>query len=91
MIYYDTMHMNDERIDKIYRFLFEYQKPEIKHRTYIEVKTLFETLDLPAMYFLFSLISEKLPHRAQLFFMGEDFLGKRDAVLEVMQSKVEQL
>ncbi len=42
-------------------------------------------LDLAAHYFLFSLIEEQLPRRAKLFFVAEDYQGKKDMIVEVMQ------
>ena len=42
-------------------------------------------LDLAANYYLFSLIEERLPRRAKLFFVAEDYQGKKDIIIEVMQ------
>jgi len=78
-------HKKLKQIDCILRFLFEYQPVEQKQQIYRSVYTLFMQLDLAAHYFLFSLIEEQLPRRAKLFFVAEDYQGKKDMIVEVMQ------
>ncbi|MGV2947851.1 hypothetical protein [Acinetobacter sp. AGC35] len=85
MYRYPTEDIFDEQIDCILRFLFEYQPVEQKQQLYGSVYTLFMQLDLAAHYFLFSLIEEQLPRRAKLFFVAEDYQGKKDMIVEVMQ------
>ncbi|WP_407306124.1 hypothetical protein [Acinetobacter sp.] len=85
MYRYRTEDTFDEQIDFILRFLFEYQPVEQKRQLYIPVYTLFMQLDLAAHYFLFSLIEERLPRRAKLFFVAEDYQGKKEMIVEVMQ------
>jgi len=43
-------------------------------------------LDLASTYLLFTLIKEKLPKRAKLFFAGESFDGKEEMIYEVIQT-----
>lgn len=64
--------------------------PNKKQQLYIPVSTLFMQLDLASHYFLFSLIEERLPRRAKLLFVAEDYQGKKDTILEVMQHWLEQ-
>ncbi|MDM1345081.1 hypothetical protein HXZ95_12700 [Acinetobacter pseudolwoffii] len=85
MYRYSTEDIFDEQIDCILRFLFEYQSAEQKQQRYIPVYNLFMQLDLAANYYLFSLIEERLPRRAKLFFVAEDYQGKKDIIIEVMQ------
>lgn len=49
---------HDQQLDAILRFLFEYQPQSEKQFAYQPVKTLFEQLELSAMYQLFALIHE---------------------------------
>ncbi|MDM1281692.1 hypothetical protein HXZ64_12100 [Acinetobacter indicus] len=76
---------HDQQLDAILRFLFEYQPQSEKLFAYQPVKTLFEQLELSAMYQLFALIHEQLPRKARLLFAAEDYRGKQALVLEVMQ------
>lgn len=70
------------------QFLFEYAPAELKQKRYPQVLQSFQQLDLSAHYFLFALIQERLPKRAKLLFLGEDYLGKKMLILEVMQHMV---
>lgn len=90
MYQYRTEDNFDQEMDCILRFLFEYQSAEQKQQLYIPVSTLFMQLDLVSHYFLFSLIEERLPRRAKLLFVAEDYQGKKDTILEVMQYWLEQ-
>ncbi len=85
MYRYRTEDTFDEPIACILRFLFVYQPVEQKQQLYIPAYTLFMQLDLAAHYFLFSLIGEQLPRRAKLFFVAEDYQGKKEMIVEIMQ------
>ncbi|KAB0624548.1 hypothetical protein F7P75_13030 [Acinetobacter gandensis] len=84
MSYYDTQN-KDEQIDEILRFLFEYQPMQMKQQLFAQTKQQFDALDIAAKYQLFALVREQLPKRAKLFFSAEDFIGKQQAILDVMQ------
>ncbi len=84
-MYYDTESWQDQKVDDVFRFLFEYAPIEIKRKTYPYIEQSFQQLDLSARYFLFALIQERLPKRAKLLFVAEDYQGKQALVLEVMQ------
>ena len=83
-MYYDTQAWQDEKIDEILRFLFEYTAPSIKQLNYQHTLYTFQQLDMSSLYLLFSLVQEYLPKRAKLLFMAEDYQGKQDMLLEVM-------
>lgn len=85
---YDTQHWQDQYIDEVFRFLFEYAPPEMKFKRYQHIAQIFQQLDLSAQYFLFTLIQERLPQRAKYLFLAEDYQGKQQVVLEVMQQLV---
>ncbi|QIO06364.1 hypothetical protein [Acinetobacter shaoyimingii] len=74
----------DHSIDQIMVYLFKYQCSTIKAQLYAETLERFNALDMAANYFLFDLIEERLPHRAKMFFAGENYRGKRETILEVM-------
>ena len=82
MLYYDTDNQ-DQRIDFILRFLFDYQPNHIKASQYKEVIEALEGLEIAAMYQLFALIKEQLPFKAKLYFAAEDYEGKKMMILEV--------
>lgn len=84
MSYYDTQNKN-EQIDGILRFLFEYQPMQMKQQLFAQTKQQFDALDIAAKYQLFALVREQLPKRAKLFFSAEDFIGKQQVILDVMQ------
>ncbi|WP_288688622.1 hypothetical protein [uncultured Acinetobacter sp.] len=84
MSYYDTQN-KDEQIDEILRFLFEYQPMQMKQQLFAQTKQQFDALDIAAKYQLFALVREQLPKRAKLFFSAEDFIGKQQVILDVMQ------
>jgi len=84
MSYYDTQN-KDEQIDGILRFLFEYQPMQMKQQLFAQTKQQFDALDIAAKYQLFALVREQLPKRAKLFFSAEDFIGKQQVILDVMQ------
>ena len=84
MAFYDTENQ-DLAIDRILRFLFDYQPAYIKAQQYIDVIALLDHLELAAMYQLFALIKEQLPFRAKICFAAEDYQGKKMMILEVMQ------
>ena len=85
-MYYQTQNNDDEKIDAVLRYLFQYEKPELKQAQYVAIVAIFEKIDIAAMYFLFSLICERLPQRAKMLFSGEDYRGKKQVILEVMQN-----
>ena len=85
MYHYQTQNIYDEEIDFILRFLFEYAPIQQKRLLIGRAIYQFEQLDLAAQYLLFSLVKERLPHRAKLLFAAEDYLGKKHTILEVMQ------
>lgn len=87
MSYYDTQN-NDEQIDGILRFLFEYQPMQKKQQLFAQTKQQLDALDIAAKYQLFALVREQLPKRAKLFFSAEDFIGKQQVILDVMQHLV---
>ncbi len=87
MAYYDTQN-NDEQIDEILRFLFEYQPVQIKQQLLAQTKQQLDALDIAAKYQLFALVREQLPKRAKLFFSAEDFIGMQQVILGVMQHLV---
>lgn len=87
MSYYDTQN-NDEQIDGILRFLFEYQPMQKKQQLFAQTKQQLDALDIAAKYQLFALVREQLPKRAKLFFCAEDFIGKQQVILDVMQHLV---
>lgn len=85
MYHYQTQDIFDEEIDFVLRFLFEYGTPEQKEQSYQQAFSLFQQLDLASHYFLFSLVKERLPRRAKLLFAAEDYSGKKEVIMEVMQ------
>jgi len=85
MYHYQTQHIFDQEIDFILRFLFEYDSPEQKRQSFAQAQALFQQLDLASSYLLFSLVKERLPRRAKLLFASEDYNGKKEVILEVMQ------
>ena len=85
MYQYQTEQMFDEDIDFILRFLFEYDVSEQKRKSFHYACVLFQQLDLASHYLLFSLVKERLPHRAKLLFAAEDYNGKKEVIQEVMQ------
>ena len=85
MYHYQTEQMFDEDIDFILRFLFEYDVSEQKRKSFHYACALFQQLDLASHYLLFSLVKERLPHRAKLLFAAEDYNGKKEVIQEVMQ------
>ena len=88
MYHYDTLHQCNEEIDFVLAFLFDNIYVEEKQQHFQYVKAVFENLDLSSQYFLFSLIQERLPRRAKLMFIGEDYIGKKEFILEVMQHRL---
>ncbi|MFV5509489.1 hypothetical protein VXQ11_14350 [Acinetobacter sp. 197] len=85
MYHYQTEQMFDEDVDFILRFLFEYDVSEQKRKSFHYAYALFQQLDLASHYLLFSLVKERLPHRAKLLFAAEDYNGKKEVIQEVMQ------
>ncbi|MFV5503569.1 hypothetical protein VXP95_12265 [Acinetobacter sp. 226] len=85
MYHYQTEQMFDEDVDFILRFLFEYDVSEQKRKSFHYACALFQQLDLASHYLLFSLVKERLPHRAKLLFAAEDYNGKKEVIQEVMQ------
>lgn len=85
MYHYQTQGMFDQEIDFILRFLFEYDLPEQKYKSYQQAHALLQQLDLASHYLLFSLVKERLPRRAKLLFAAEDYQGKKEVIEEVMQ------
>ena len=83
-MYYDTQAWQDENIDAVLRFLFEYAAPAIKQLNYQHTLNIFQQLDISSSYLLFSLVQEQLPKRAKVIFMAEDYQGKQEMLLEVM-------
>jgi hypothetical protein len=85
-MYYQAQHNEDDKIDAVLGYLFQYEKPALKQIQYERIMAIFEQIDIAAMYFLFSLICERLPGRAKMLFSGEDYEGKKQVILEVMQN-----
>lgn len=84
MYHYRTQDIFDQEIDFILRFLFEYDTPEQKQKSFKQAYTLLQQLDLASHYLLFSLVKERLPRRAKLLFAAEDYKGKKKVIEEVM-------
>lgn len=84
MYHYRTQDIFDQEIDFILRFLFEYDTPEQKQKSFKQAYTLLQQLDLASHYLLFSLVKEQLPRRAKLLFAAEDYKGKKEVIEEVM-------
>jgi len=82
---YQTQDTFDDEIDFILRFLFEYATPEQKLQSFQCAYNIFQQLDLAAHYLLFALVKERLPRRAKLLFAAEDYTGKKEVIIEVMQ------
>ncbi len=85
MYQYQTQEIFDQEIDIILRFLFEYDTPERKQESFKQAYALLQQLDLASHYLLFSMVKERLPHRAKLLFAAEDYKGKKEVIEEVMQ------
>lgn len=85
MYHYCTEQQQDEQIDFILRFLFEYAPLTTKQANYAVAAQYFSELDLASSYLLFSLVKERLPRRAKLLFAAEDYIGKQATILEVMR------
>lgn len=83
MAYYDTYN-NDEQIELLMRFLFEYQAQVYKQEQHQHVVAVFQELELASKYQLFALVRERLPNRAKHLFSAEDFSGKQHVILKVM-------
>ena len=84
MSYYDTNNQ-DHHIQQILSYLFDYQGTDIKKEMSGKVLGLLESLEIQSTYQLFSLIQDYLPHRAKLMFAAEDFVGKKEMLLEVIE------
>ena len=84
MAYYNTDN-HDEQIDRILRYLFDHQTTQYKRALFCEAQQQLHDLDIAAQYQLFALVREQLPRRAKLLFSAEDFSGKQQVILEVMQ------
>lgn len=74
----------DHKVDLIMQFLFLQESTAQKLQYHAQVLNYIQELDLAASYFLFDLIQERLPHRAKVLFAGENYEGKKETVLEVM-------
>lgn len=85
MYHYQTQNIIDQEIDFILRFLFEYETPQQKRKSFELAHALLQQLDLASHYLLFSLVKERLPRRAKLLFAAEDYSGKKEVIEEVMQ------
>jgi hypothetical protein len=83
-MYYQTQGWHDQHISAVLDFLFENLSLTIKQQQYQGVLAHFRQLDMPAFYLLFALVQERLPKRAKMMFMAEDYIGKQDMLLEVM-------
>lgn len=83
-MYYQTQDWHDQHIQSILTFLFDYTHPALKQHQYQDVMWHFQQLDIPAFYLLFALVQERLPKRAKMLFMAEDYAGKQQILLEVM-------
>ena len=88
MYHYCTEQQQDEQIDFILRFLFEYAPITTKQSLYQQAQHTFAELDLASHYLLFSLVKERLPRRAKLLFAAEDYSGKQQTILEVMRHQL---
>ncbi|ANF82984.1 hypothetical protein A3K93_12815 [Acinetobacter sp. NCu2D-2] len=80
---YDTNNQDFE-IQQIMAYLFGCELSEHKSNSYPAILEKFEQLEMDAMYQLFALVQEQLPKRAKLFFAGENFMGKKQVIEEVM-------
>ena len=80
----------DTDIQSILDFLFNAKSLTPKQQNKVQALNSFNGLDLAATYQLFALIQNYLPKRAKLLFAGEDYLGKKQVVLEVIHSMAEK-
>ena len=81
-MYYDTQAMQDENINLILNFLFQFH--QTKNISLNQVIQIFESLDIASTYLLFSYIHDYLPRKAKLQFAGENYQGKKQMIIEVM-------
>ena len=85
----DTEHITmnyDSELHAILDFLFAFGSVKTKEAQRETVIEQFEALDLAANYVLFSIVRDRLPHRAKCLFSGEDFAGKRQIILDVLHA-----
>lgn len=76
----------DAELHYILDFLFAFGTVESKQAQREIAIQKFLDLDIAATYVLFSVVRHRLPQRAKYLFSGEDFAGKRQTILEVMQA-----
>ena len=86
-MYYNTSDWYDDKINFILNVLFNTTSRSFPAITIKRALSYLNELDIAATYLLFSLVCEHLPYRAKMVFAGEDYQGKRQTLIEVMQQR----
>nr|WP_174507089.1 hypothetical protein [Acinetobacter sp. Marseille-Q1620] len=76
----------EHKIDLILNYIFTFEVSDVKKQQHCHVLAIFEAMDMVEKYQLFYAVQKHLPLRAGFLFASENYQGKIETLLEVIDA-----